>query len=260
MKLAVAGHFGEWLQGRIGPTGPVALVTLSCPDYAVHGRAIAGPMRISGMRGHAARGFLARLGLTLPGRVSLRAGVTPGLGCGMSTARLVALARLAGWDGPPQTLARACLAHEGASDPLMFARPERILWASRLGESLCPMPALPRCDILGGFWGPPRHTDPQDMDFPDIRDLSEAWPRARALSEVAQLASESARRCLALRGPQDDPTPQLARDLGALGFTIAHTGAARGLIFAPGTLPRDAHAHLRAAGLRHVRRLQAGGA
>ena len=260
MKLAVAGHFGEWLQGRIGPTGPVALVTLPCPDYAVHGRAIAGPMRISGMRGRAARTFLARLGLAIPGRISLRPGITPGLGCGMSTARLVALAQLSGWDGPPETLARACIAQEGASDPLMFAAPDQMLWASRQGECLGPMPPLPRCEVLGGFWGPPQRTDPQDTDFPDISDLTTDWARTHDLTHFAQLASESARRCLALRGPERDPTERLARDLGALGFTIAHTGAARGLIFAPGTLPPDAHAHLRAAGLRHVRRLQAGGA
>ncbi|TMV63484.1 propanediol utilization protein, partial [Thioclava sp. BHET1] len=28
------GHFGELLQGRLGPDGPLALVTLPCPPLA----------------------------------------------------------------------------------------------------------------------------------------------------------------------------------------------------------------------------------
>ena len=35
----VAGHFGEWLQGRLGPDGPVALVTLPCPVRACRNQA-----------------------------------------------------------------------------------------------------------------------------------------------------------------------------------------------------------------------------
>ncbi|BAJ82867.1 BluE protein (plasmid) [Acidiphilium multivorum AIU301] len=30
IEIAVLGHFGEFLQGRIGPGGPVALVTVPC--------------------------------------------------------------------------------------------------------------------------------------------------------------------------------------------------------------------------------------
>ena len=258
MQVTVTGHFGEWLQGRNGPAGPVALVTLACPDVALRGRALPGPQRIQGMAPRAARQFLGRLGLTLPGRVNLRAGVAPGMGCGMSTARLVALARLAGWQGPPEALAHACIAHEGASDPLMFSAPEQMLWASRIGEKLGPMPALPRCTLLGGFWGPALRTDPQDADFPDIGDLIDLWSRTRDLADFAQLATESARRCLLMRGPKADPTQALAQELGALGYVIAHTGAARGLIFAPGHAPPDAAAHLRTAGWRHVRYLRAG--
>ncbi|WP_363322866.1 asparaginase domain-containing protein, partial [uncultured Alcanivorax sp.] len=31
----VTGHFGEWVQGRFGPEGPVVLITLPCPDFRV---------------------------------------------------------------------------------------------------------------------------------------------------------------------------------------------------------------------------------
>ena len=65
---------------------------------------------------------------------------------------------------------------------------------------------------------------------------------------MAALASESARRTLALRGPADDPSAEIVRALGAAGHAIAHTGAARAFLFAPGTLPEGAGAVLRAAG------------
>lgn len=260
MKVRVAGHFGEWLQGRLGPYGPVVLVTLPCPAFALQGIAQPGPLRVQGMTARAARDFLHPLGLRLPGRVRLRAGVPPGLGCGMSTARLVALAQLAGWDGPPEALARACVAFEGASDPLMFAAPARLLWASRLGVSLGVLPALPRHELIGGFFGGPVRTEATDTDFPDIADLVAEWHAARDLADFAALASESARRSLALRGPLGDPTAELARELGALGHVIAHTGAARGLIFAPGTVPAHARAALRAAGLRGLVQFRGGGA
>lgn len=258
MRVRVAGHFGEWLQGRLGHGGPVVLVTLPCAALALHGRCLPGPARVQGVTGRAARGFLQSLGLRVPGRVRLRAGVAPGLGCGMSTARLVALARLAGWNGPPEMLAQACVACEGASDPLMFDAPERVLWASRLGLGLGDLPALPRFEIVGGFWGAAVRTDARDMAFPDVSDLVAQWHRARGLAEFAALATESARRCLALRGPVDDPTEALAQEFGALGFVIAHTGAARGLVFAPGTVPVQARAALRAAGMRGVRQINGG--
>lgn len=251
-RVTVTGHFGEWMQGRLGPSGPVVLVSLPCAAVGLHGICLPGQGHVQGMVARDARGFLRVLGLRLPGRVRLRAGIPPGLGCGMSTARLVALARLSGWDGPPAVLAGACVALEGASDPLMYPAPERMLWASRLGMSLAALPALPRYELLGGFWGRPLRTDPQDNRFADISDLLADWQAATRLAAFAALASESARRTLALRGPSGDPTAALARDLGALGYVIAHTGAARGLIFAPGDVPGGAVAQLRAAGLRGV--------
>ena len=54
---------------------------------------------------------------------------------------------------------------------------------------------------------------------------------------------------LALRGPLDDPTAALAQRLGAKGFLIAHTGSARGLIFARGAIPAAGIDTLRKAGL-----------
>lgn len=263
-EITVAGHFGELIQGRLGPQGPVALVTLPCPAVAARARHIPGPFalhqpgpRVLSPR-EAAR-FLRSLGAASSGRFILRLDMPAGGGAGASTAARVALARAAGFDDPAE-IARACLTSEGAVDPLMLATPGRLLWASRAGRVLARLPAPPRMEILGGFFGPMRRTDPADARFPDIVDLAAAWPAAcESLPEAAALASESARRTLALRGPAGDPVEALARRLGAMGFIIAHTGAARGLVFAPGTVPEAAPAALREAGLRHILHFRTGG-
>ena len=266
--VRIAGHFGELLQGRLGADGPVALVTLPCPELAVTGTFRPGPGFGVHGRGQRlitpdrARSFLQALGLVPRGRFLLRAAMPVGGGAGASTAALVALARLAGSDAAPEVVARACIAAEGASDPTMFARPERLLWASRQGRVLDRTPALPRFEVVGGFLGPMRRTDPADQAFADIGDLWPRWRRAVDAGDLAALAGlsgEAARRTLARRGPAEDPTGWLARRLGALGHAIAHTGAARALLFAPGTVPEDWAACLRAAGLRGLIRFRAGG-
>lgn len=267
-SVRVAGHFGELLQGRIGRDGPVALVTLPCDALGVTASLAAGQGFAVTAASAAiipedrARKLLDLLDLAILGRVGFAAEMPPGGGAGVSTAALVALARLAGWQGAPMALARACIAVEGASDPLMLPLPSQTLWASRQGEVLASMPSPPAMEIIGGFYGPPRRTDPRDMDFPDIADLIPQWQAACArgdLPRVAALASLSANRTLAQRGAQSDPTLSLATGLGALGHVIAHTGAARGLIFAPGAVPADAGHKLQQAGLRGIVQFRAGG-
>ncbi|MGK7654241.1 hypothetical protein ACSQ76_18085 [Roseovarius sp. B08] len=253
-NVTVFGHFGEWIQGRLGPSGPVALITLACS-----------PLRVTAPSGEAlpftadqlAR-FAAALGLdTLPGASR---NFALGIGAGGSTATLVATARAAGYDGTPERLARACIAVEGATDPLMFDTPDQHLWASRSGKVLRTMPAPPRAAILGGLWGAPVCTDAQDQAFDDVSDLAEEWAaatEARDLPRVAALASDSARRCTARRGPPD-PMADLARDLGALGMVRAHTGSARGLIFAPETIPPHGASALQEAGLEAILSFETG--
>lgn len=265
--VRVTGHFGELMQGRLGPAGPVALVSLPCPVLAVEAWHLPGPgltIHGSGQRlltPARALDLLDRLGLHLSGRVVLSASMPAGGGAGASTASLVAVARLAGADVPPPDLARACVMAEGASDPLMFGMPERLLWASRRGEVLGRLPALPRFDVIGGFFGPNRATDARDMDFPDISDLISPWRAATAHRDagaIARLAATSAERTLALRGPVGDPTARLAGTLGALGFAIAHTGSARAFLFRPGTAPDNAAGRLRRAGFRQIVRFSFG--
>lgn len=262
VAVAIAGHLGEILQGRIGPGGPVALLTLPCPVLRMQGLWRPGafdlhqPGRPVLTRAQV-RAMLRALGLPVRGRFTLRSEMPLGGGAGSSTAALIAIARLAGHPpGQIAALARAALVVEGASDPLMLAQPGRALWASRQGRVLASLPPLPRFDVIGGFLGPARRTDPADSDFPDVADLAEALPAAmRSAADLAAIASESARRTLGRRtGLMED----LARDLGALGFAIGHTGPARALLFAPGNVPAHAGAKLREAGLRQVLRFRAG--
>lgn len=256
----VAGHLGEWLQGRLGPGGPLALITLACPRYGVRVTRRDGPFVVTGAGAllDPARGgaLLTRLGRPLEGRFQVVADFPPGGGAGMSTAALVALARAA---GATEGLEAACLAVEGASDPLMLDRPDAALWAPRAGQVLRVLPPPPRCEVLGGFFGPPLRTDPADLAFPDIADLVAEWRPEAGLAHRARLASLSAERCTALRGPSDDPMAELARETGASGHARAHTGSARALLFAPGQVPDHAAEAMRAAGLTGICRFVTGG-
>lgn len=266
LEISVAGHFGELLQGRLGPGGPLALVTLPAPGLRVTARLLAGPFGLHGagiLDRTAAATLWRAFGATPRGRLLLRAGMPPGGGAGSSTAGLVAAGRLvaAALGAPPpepERLAALCLTLEGATDPLMHARPARLLWAPRAARVLGGLPPPPPFAIVGGFLGPGRRTDPADLDFADIADLVAAWAPAAArgdLPALAALATESAGRNQSHRGgPPLAPLRAAADRLGALGLFTAHTGSARGLIFARGRVPPEAEAALRTMGMRGIHR------
>lgn len=257
----VAGHFGEWLQGLCGPSESLALVTMACPSYGV--RAEVEPAEALLLDPNPlidkdrCTDFLAALGLPAWGRIRLSPDLPPGGGAGMSSAALVALARAAG--AAEDRIAAACLSIEGATDPLMLGMPDAVLWAPREARMLGPMPPPPPAEIVGGFWGPPVRTDPADRRFPSIDDLIDAWRNGPDLHRAARLASLSAERTTAMRGPAGDPTAGIASRLGALGFARAHTGSARALIFAPGTAPEGAETALADAGYAGCLRFLTGG-
>ncbi|WP_417604552.1 hypothetical protein [Primorskyibacter flagellatus] len=251
----VYGHFGEWMQGRLMPDGEVALITLPCRALWVQietdgtanaDSAMFPPDQLARFR-HA-----LRLGAAPWPRLS--SNIPPGCGAGASSATLTALAYGAGFSGPPMDLAQACLDIEGATDPLMWPAPDAMIWASRSGRIVDTVPPPPPCVIVGGYWGAPERTDAFDTEFPDISDLLTPWcaaARSGDLPSLGRLASISASRCTALRGPRD-PMAELAEDLGALGVVRAHTGSARGLIFRPDSVPEGSTAALEKAGLNGV--------
>lgn len=267
-SAVASGHFGELLQGRLGPSGPLALVTLPAPPLLVSAQVLPGPFGFlqAGRERPLDRGVIVAIfrevaGAPPCGRLILRSGMPAGGGAGSSTAAILATAAAcaAAHGRPPvrpERLARLCLALEGAIDPLMHFHPGRLLWAPRAARILARLPALPAFDVVGGFLGPGIRTDPADLDFADIADLVAAWGPAAArgdLAALAALSTESARRNTARRGGPDlAPLVAAGQRLGALGLVAAHTGSARGLIFAPGRVPAGAIGALRELGLRAV--------
>lgn len=249
-QARVAGHFGEWMQGRLGPRGPLALVTVPCEALAVTALAEPGVFGVEGaVPADTARAFFEALGGVPPLGFRLVADAVPGGGAGVSTASLMAMAAAAGVSGD---LAAAARTAEGAVDPLMLDRPGDVLWASREARVVEVLGPPPEVEIAGGFFGPPERTRAKDLAFPDIADLVGFWRGAVAREDraaLAGIATEAARRTTALRGPEGDPTDELARETGALGWIRAHTGSARGLIFPPCKVPGGIVARLAEAGL-----------
>ncbi|WP_435257047.1 propanediol utilization protein [Thioclava sp. FR2] len=248
----------------MGPDGPLALITLLPQNIRVRAWQNAQSRRGCHAMGYGAmaRNPLIRLenalGLPPCGLTLSHLPFPPGLGTGMSTASLVAHALLSGFSGSAQELACGTVAAEGASDPLMFDEPDRLLWASREGRVLSRGLPPYRAEVLGGFFGPALPTRAVDQNYDDVSDLVAAWRNSSSLTEQAALSSESARRCHHRRGVSGDPTQQLASDLGALGYASSHSGAARALIFAPGKVPEKAEDALKEAGLYRVLRFRTG--
>ena len=208
--------------------------------------------------------FLQALDVEPPrGDIEVIADARLGAGAGMSTAMLLALARAMGIDASPEALANACLEAEGAVDPLMMDRPETLLWASREARAVRSMPQPPAFAVVGGFLGPPVQTVSDDSRFADVSDLVPNWMAAAEAGDkvgLARIATVSAERTTALRGPADDRTAVLAQDLDALGWCRAHTGSARGLLFELGCVPAGAEDRLRAEGYADVLRFATKGA
>ena len=250
--IRVAGHFGEFFQGRLGPEGPVVLVTVPCAALGVEAEAEPGAFAITGLDvSTTARLFFEASGGVPRLRFQLRADAPAGAGAGMSTAALLALAKAAGVEPGHNALLTA----EGAVDPLMLDAPGDVLWASREARVVQTFAALPEFAVVGGFFGPPEATDAADLNFADVSDIVRFWKAACERGDraaLAGIASEAARRTTALRGPKDDPTEVLGRDLGALGVIRAHTGSARGLLFAPDRVPEGVVAALCEAGFAQV--------
>lgn len=257
--IRVAGHFGEFFQGRIGPEGPVVLVTVPCATLGVEAEVEAGAFAVEGpVDGDVARGFLEALGDLPHLRITLSAGAPAGAGAGMSTASLLALAQAAGLAVDTTALVKA----EGAVDPLMLEAPGEVLWASREARVVRRFAPLPEFTVVGGFFGAPERTQAADVRFPDVTDIVDFWESAAERGDraaLAGIATEAARRTTALRGPEGDPTEELAREWGALGIVRAHTGSARGLLFAPERVPGGVEAALTEAGFGQVLTFNTGG-
>ncbi|MEM6549078.1 MAG: propanediol utilization protein [Pseudomonadota bacterium] len=267
-RVAVAGHFGEIAQGRVGPDGPVAVVTLPCPALvtAVTYRPALGGVTVPGPEtakaAAAARLALSALGEKAAGwggEIAIERPVAPGLGAGSSTAEtLGALRAVAAGFGvafAPGREAALCLAAEGAVDPLMHGR--NCVFATREGRVLRWLAPLPPLLAVGGFAGPPRPTDPDDTAFPDRGALFEAIAAACEAGDAAALgraATQSAAANQARRPHRAwDGLSALVGRLAAHGVALAHTGAAATLLLPASADPRPALGALSRVGLTGVR-------
>ncbi|MEO1550932.1 MAG: propanediol utilization protein [Pseudomonadota bacterium] len=266
VTVTLAGHYGELLQGRLGPGGPVVLITLPCPLAQVRllwrrstrvqsvaqdgpGAHVLSQTELADLWGH--------YHAPLSGRWVWRTRFAPALGTGVSSvARLAALRVLSRLRRVPLSgVEAALLACEGAVDPVTLPDPAQWLWAPRAARAMRRFDRAPRFEVLGATLLPPQRTDPSDLDFADISDLVARWAGAQDALR-AELVAESARRSLAQRQGAAGVAfaakmDALARDTGALGWSLAHTGGVAGLLFARGAGPLEqAHRALRAAGGR----------
>lgn len=94
-QIRVAGHFGEFLQGRMGPRGTIALVTLPCPVLVCRAARAGGTFGLHQTGNRALqpadlRRLLVALGQPVRGRFRLATGMPVGAGAGASTASRVA--------------------------------------------------------------------------------------------------------------------------------------------------------------------------
>lgn len=182
-----------------------------------------------------------------------------GCGLGSSTAARIALLLAINPDLSPEFLAKSCIADEGASDPIMFNSPEKLLWAPRQGKIIKTLAKLPRITCIGGLYGVPQRTDPKDLNFPIITDLITEWEIPnKTPANLAEICSESSERTLRLKGHTNDPTRALTKDLGALGYSIAHTGIVRNLIFPYNSVPNKVKRYLEKAGFTHIQEFSLG--
>lgn len=246
------GHCGELLQGRLGPGGPVALVTLPWPDLATRAWFAPAPgaplmVRVRAPGAHdpqvarrAARAVLAALGRPgWGGRLILANPAPVGGGAGSSSmdalASIRAVAAAFGGRFRPEQEAALALKAEPAVDPLMHDAP--VFFASREGRALAEMPPAPKLLAVGGFDGPGRETA---LAVPSCLDVTELAARlatafaSRDLAEIGRVATLSAEADQA-----QNPKPHwaeigvLAKETGALGVAVSHSGSAVALLFSP---------------------------
>ncbi|WP_308252279.1 GHMP kinase [Pseudonocardia sp. KRD291] len=249
-------HHGELLQGAFRDACGAprhGLVTLLMPGAGTRAVFVPDPSadavtvvpagRVKAER--AARLTADAVGAGPGGRVELAGAVPVGLGMGSSTGDVVATIRAvadaAGVTPTARVVARLAVAAEAACDPTMFDdRP--LLFAHRDGHVLEELgPALPAVRVLGCVTGGGRPVDTlaavrsyDDADvaaFEHLRDLLRRAVAHRDAALLGAVATASARRHRP--GPELELLIGIARDSGAVGVQVAHSGNVAGLLFDP---------------------------
>jgi uncharacterized protein involved in propanediol utilization len=268
----VQSHHGEIVQGVFySSEGQLehALVTLPCPLF--HARARFRPLRSGPLTVEPADRVRARTAarLTLDalgragwgGSLRLEGNVPLRWGCGSSTADVLAAVRAVaaafGAELPPEWIARLTVAAETASDSLMFPPERTVLFAQRRGSLLLDLGGpLPPVRVLG--FNTEEGRGVETLAVPPMP--YSAW-EAEAFRVVLGLLRRAVERqdaallgrvatastVITQRHRPKRHMPQirrLARETGALGVQVAHSGTVAGLLFdpGPGTAERIARA------------------
>lgn len=263
------GHLGEIAQGvATTPAGRLVrcLVTMPCdlfgaradftpddsggvgvfpPDYWKARTAVLKTFQALGMPG-------------VGGRLQVHHNIPEKIGCGSSTATVVAAIRAAadsvGATLDLDTVARITVESECASDSIMFSSYDAVLFAHREGRVVEVFPgSLPRMQVLGF------NTDPDGdgvdtlghprarYDGAEIEQFRCIWAMLRyacrggdveVLARAATLSAHIDQRFLPK--PHFDRMLHLQKSVGALGIHVSHSGTVAGFIFAPGDGSREA--------------------
>lgn len=229
----------------------------------------------------AARLTLRHLGLEPRGRLEVRCRVRPGVGLGSSTSDVVAAIRAVGnaYDRRLTAAEVAAISVEAelASDPIMFGD-EVILFAQRHGyvveswgqwfPSFTVLSVAADSD-LGGVetlsLPVPRYT-PAELSLLEslIRTARDGFRTqdSGAVAAVATASAELNQRFLPLKG--FGKIHALAKEQGALGVQISHSGSVMGVLFdahaapAGGELVRETVARLESHGITFLAQLTTG--
>ncbi len=275
----IHAHHGEIVQGLFYSCDGAlehGLVTLPCALFRAWARfrpLRAGPLTVEpGDRSRArtaARLTLDALGRTgWGGSLRVESNVPLRWGCGSSTtdvlATIRAVAEAFGATLEPAWVARISVASETASDSLMFAPDRAVLFAQRRGSVLLDLGGpLPPLRVLGlntevdrgveTLTLPPMPYSPWEVEaFGPMLGLLRRAVERQDPALLGRVATASTVITQRHRPKRFVPRLlRLAREVGALGVQVAHSGTVAGLLFDPAGRPEERIGRAR-AGLRRL--------
>lgn len=277
---AVHAHHGEVVQGMFyAPEGTVehGLVTLPCALFGTRARfrpLRSGPLTVEpGDRGRArlaARLTLDALGRTgWGGSLCIEGNVPLRWGCGSSTTDVLctirAVADAFGAVLEPAIIARLSVAAETASDSLMYGPERAVLFAQRRGSVLLDLGGpLPTVRVLGFNTEMDRGVETLSLppmaysawEIEAFRVLLGLLRRAVEDGDPVLLGRVATASTVITQGHRPKrhmpEILRLAREAGAAGVQVAHSGTVAGLLFDPASAGTPAGMERARAGLRRL--------
>ncbi|HEX2079990.1 MAG TPA: hypothetical protein VHG08_19890 [Longimicrobium sp.] len=276
---AIQAHHGEILQGIFYSADGAqehGLVTLPCGLFATRARfrpLRSGPLTVE-PRDRARARAAARLTLDALGRtgwggsIRIEGNVPLQWGCGSSTTDVLstirAVADAFGVVLEPEWIARLSVAAETASDSLMYGPERAVLFAQRRGCKLLDLGGpLPAVRVLGfntqadhgtaTLSLPPIPYSVWEIEaFQPLLGLLRRAVERRDAALLGRVATASTVITQPHRPKPDMPRLlRLAREVGAVGTQVAHSGTVAGFLFDPADDPAGRAARAR-QGLRRL--------